>query len=243
MAVFVDIVLLLLIALSIFKCAREGFVKSILDIVAFIAALFCANAYAPTLGAYFEKTFFLEKISDMVGSALQAFGGGAAPDLGTLFAEKPEAFVNAVERFQIDFSSVEAYFQKIAGESDAEALGKLSDHIASPLASAISYVAAFLCIFIAVSIALGIAVWIIDRIFNLPVLRTANKLLGVVLGVVLGVFSAWTAVVLFQILLPYLRMFSSDWFGGDWESGTVLYKFFTSVNPFQILLNGVAQRL
>lgn len=132
--------------------------------------------------------------------------GGAAPDLGTLFAEKPEAFVNAVERFQIDFSSVEAYFQKIAGESDAEALGKLSDHIASPLASAISYVAAFLCIFIAVSIALGIAVWIIDRIFNLPVLRTANKLLGVVLGVVLGVFSAWTAVVLFQILLPYLRM-------------------------------------
>lgn len=243
MSVFADIVLLLIIVLSIIKCVRDGFVKSVLDIVSFIVALFCANAYAPALGSYLEKSFFLEKISDMVSGAIQTFGSGSAPDLGTLFEEKPEAFVNVIERFQIDFSSVEAYFRKLTGETDMGALEKLSDHIAAPLASAISYVVAFLCIFLATSIVMGIVVWIIDRIFNLPVLRTANKLLGVILGVVLGVFSAWTAVVLFQILLPYLRMFSENWFGGDWESETILYQFFSSVNPFQILLNGVAQRL
>ena len=87
--------------------------------------------------------------------------------------------------------------------------------------------AAFLLCFVVLSLLLHLLMNVVDKIFDLPILRSVNGILGAVLG--LG------ETVLLMFLVPYVlgRM------GIDWcenlSEGSVIFDYFVHNSPFDLI--------
>lgn len=111
--------------------------------------------------------------------------------------------------------------------------------IASPTANVLSSVVAFAIIFVLMIIVLSLLTALLDLIFNLPILRGANVLLGFVLGTAEAVLFACVLAAVMSVLATALGAIDPGSFGTDVVEDTIICKFLTEHNP----LNGMISAL
>ena len=141
----------------------------------------------------------------------------------------PDALRQILERYNVDIYSLT---QSVAGETDAaeNVVDNLSDTIAEPVVTVIANVAAFLAVFVVSVIVLKLFTMVLDLIFQLPVLKTANAFLGMLVGVVNAVFWAW---VLSSLSVPFIHAMSSispDLFSKSVIDNSVFLKLLSAIS-------------
>jgi hypothetical protein len=82
---------------------------------------------------------------------------------------------------------------------------------------------------------LKIAAYILDKVCKLPILKTANKLLGVLMGVVLALVRIYLFVILMKILIPNGDALGIEMLSDINPDKTLLFKLFYDFNIFQFL--------
>lgn len=222
--------------LSIILGAKRGFIKSVMGVCTLIAALFVAYAFTPPLSAYIESRPFIRSISSSITDTIKSLSANdrGTYDLDRLFADMPDAFRQIVDRYKAD---PEELMESVspAADSAAGTVDTLSDLIAEPVAGAISGALAFLGLFVATVIALKILTWLLDLIFQLPVLKSANSMLGFLFGVVAALVWAWVLSSLSVTLIGAMSSISPDLFSETIVDNTVIIKFFSSLNLNELL--------
>ena len=229
MSLIFDGIILLVAVIAIAMGAKRGFVKSVMGIFILIAALFLAYAFTPTVSPYIEETAFIESISEGISETISSLAknGEDSFDLVKLFRDMPESFQTILERYGV---SADALEQAINPQPNAngERVQALADMIAGPVAKAISGVLAFLLIFIVSLILLKILMWVLDLIFHLPVLKTANTVLGLVVGIISALVWAWVLSALSVIFINAMSSISPGVFDPTIIENTVILKFFAN---------------
>lgn len=115
--------------------------------------------------------------------------------------------------------------------------GSLSEMLQMDITSGIiANVLSFAILFVVLSLAVMIATWIIDRIFRLPILKQANKLLGLALGVIIGVFYAQLLSIFFFTFSEFL-IASQDWVTREAFEGSVVARWMFDHNLFKMLFS------
>ncbi len=227
MSLIFDGIILIAVIIAIVMGAKRGFVKSIMGICTLIAAMFVAFAFTPTVSSYIENSTAVQEITDGITETLQSLSqsGENTYDLTRLFDDMPDSFKQILERYGVDASELEDTANPKA-EADDSDVGDLASLIAGPVARAISGVLAFLALFVATVIILKILTWILDLLFQLPVLKTANTLLGLLIGIVSAVVWAWVLSSLSVIFISAMSSVSPETFGPSLIDNTVILKFF-----------------
>ena len=237
MSIAIDLLILLIIFGSIVGGIRKGFVRSVMDFVTFIAAIICAWAFAPILADFFSDSYFMQRITASVTDAIdKVIGGAASPiTLDSLFAEKPAAFVDIIDRYSANIAEAERFYNAQVATGVQNAADKLSEFIAGPVASAVSNVIAFVVIFAAVSLVLTIIAVILDAVFKLPPLNTLNRVFGFMLGAVCGLLYAWAASMVLYAALPSLTALWPEVFASSLLDNSILLGIFYEYNIFRYI--------
>jgi len=231
-----DAVIAVSVLLSVIMGAKRGFIKSVMGVCTLIAALFVAYAFTPPAAQIIGQQKFIRDISVSIADTVKSLASNdsGSYDLNRLYEDMPDAFTQILTRYGMDIGELTKEVPPDPN-ADAAALERLADLIAGPAAAAISSVLAFLALFVASVVILKILTWILDTVFQLPVLKTANTMLGFLFGVVAGVMWACVLSSLSVTLIRAMSSISPDLFNETVIENSVVLKFFSNLNPLVLV--------
>lgn len=237
----IDAVILFSAILIIWLGVRRGFVRSVMGFVTGIASTVAAYAYTPVLSAHIRKSGMIENIAEGIAETLRSLALDTETDLynlDRLATDLPDPFTSILERYSIDIESFAAQIRGLTG-CDGDVVDAFAAQIAAPTANVLSSVVAFAIIFVLMIIVLSLLTALLDLIFNLPILRGANVLLGFVLGTAEAVLFACVLAAVMSVLAAALGAIDPGSFGTNVVEDTIICKFLTEHNP----LNGMISAL
>ncbi len=229
MSLVFDGIILLVCVTSVILGAKRGFIKSVMGVFTLVAALFLAYAFTPAVSQYIHDSEWIENVSDSIGDTIKSLSRNdeGTFNLEKMFQDMPDAFQQIIDRYNADEGTL-SQTAPVHPQAEESAVDTLSEMIAAPVVNVISDVLAFLLIFIASVIVLKLLTWILDLIFQLPVLKTANTFLGLLVGVVIALVWAW---VLSSLSVPFIHAMTSispDLFSESVIENSVILKFFAN---------------
>lgn len=196
--IIIDLVLVLIFIGAILKGRSEGFVKTVLSILAAIVGIIIAKEYCEPVALWIEEHLIRNAATNSITEVLSSNIGSTAKEI---IDALPYYIKNAAEFAGLQ---IENY---ISQATTPEAIGAATESIYSAVKEfaviPASKVVAFVILYVIIHAVLSIGVSFIDRIFRLPVLKGLNKTLGAVLGGLKGVFEMYviSAVIGFASML------------------------------------------
>lgn len=189
---FVDIIVITIIAVSVIVCFKKGIVLSVFNMLsAVLSVILLALLYKPASSAFKASEFGIslyESVHSRVSELLLESGNNAVSS-----SDLPD-FIK-----EILYNST---------ENVTEAIASLSDRIMDLIVG----LAAFLVLLLAVKLVFKLIPAILESITRLPVLKQANKLLGGAAGIVIGVI--WSVVAIYAVgllsLVPALEFLNEQ---------------------------------
>ena len=227
MNIAIDIILALVIASCVISGWRKGFVKAVMNLTSFLIAGVGAYLFCSIPSDYMYSEFFLPKMTDMIEKSI--LSGSTGQTLAELFNSKPRFFTDILNRYST-VGEVESFYN--AGESVS--VTDISSFMASPIARTVSNILGFALIFIVLLVALSVLTLILDKACKLPVLKSANALLGIVSGAVLGLFFAWLIAAVIGGALPHLSKAYPEAFEPSVLESSVVLKWLYNFNPLTL---------
>lgn len=180
----VDVILILVLAFSVFIGYKKGFVKVAVKLATFLLAIVLSFLLQSSVAKFIGEEIGLKNtISITVQSKL------------TSLTENKE------EGLKTDIKMLEKTVDEInsaAEDKKAEIIKTWSDNIANFVLKGIS----FIVIFLTVSILMGIIGLILNSVVKLPVLKTLNGLLGGVTEFVLMLFRVMILLTIIYFVSP-----------------------------------------
>lgn len=224
----IDILLVAVFALCFISGWRKGFIKTVMNLITFLAAGIGAYFLYPYPSDYMYDNIFMPKISSLIEDSI--LSGGAGQTLAELFNKKPAFFVDIVNRYST-VPEVESYYNA----DNTVTVGDISDFMADSLARTLSNVLSFILLFILLLIALKIITYIADKLCKLPVLHGTNTLLGIICGAVLGFVTVWLGASVIAGVLPSLHSAFPEVFEKDLFEQTYVLKWLYYFNPLKFI--------
>lgn len=217
MSLALDAILLFSAVFIIWAGTSRGFVRSFMSLISAGVSLVAAYAYTPVLSAWIKEKYLADRITNGIFETLKSLARDTATDfydLDRLTVDLPEPFVGILERYNVDLSS---FLDRIRGITDCteETVMEISQEIADPTAGILASSLAFLVLFIAAFIVLALLTSLLDAVFNMPVLRTANLLLGFLFGLIEAAVVALALTIILSTLVTAMGSISPRYFGAD----------------------------
>ncbi len=238
MSLAIDAVILLGAVLIIWNGARRGFIRSVMSLVGGVASFIAAYAYSPVLAVHIKEKFLLGSITENIESTLRSLALDTNTDkynLDRLAADLPKAFTDILERYNIDIGSFAEKLRGLTG-CEGDVVHGFAEDIAMPTADIIASVLAFIVILFGALIAIAILTGLLDLIFRLPVLKSANRFLGFLFGAGEAVLFAFVVATLMSVLVTSLGSIEPSLFGESAINETIICKWLVEHNPIGILV-------
>ncbi len=234
-----DGLLIGIILFTVFNGWSKGFIKSITGLLKGGVSALAAYAFTPTLSPILNERFILKPITDGIFETLRGLAFDTQTDmynLDRLAADLPEPLVSILQRYNINIPDFSGGIDGLTAVTE-DVVYQCANAIAAPTASILSSVVAFIAIFVGVLLGLSLVTFLLDLIFRLPVLSSANKLLGVLLGAAEALLLVSVTSILLSSLVTSLGSIEPDLFGSDVIDHTLICKFFAEHNPLQRIYN------
>ena len=236
MSAVLDIAIAVIIGLSVFFAAKNGFVKTAISIGSIIIAIIVVMIFAPKLQGVFLKSSTAdsvraeinERIADMVSSSDENYDPDEVKD-------KTE-FKKLLEIVGIDSDEFEKKWDTWKQNQTDELRDDMVNYVSEPLVKAIAMLLAFMILFFGSLIVLKAVSMLLDKVCVLPVLKQANTLLGIILGCVLALVKVSIFVYVVNLLLPYFQAKDVALLSRIDPSSTILFKWFEKVDIISWLL-------
>lgn len=117
----------------------------------------------------------------------------------------------------------------VAENVGRDIIAEITASLASPVVQILSIIVSFVILYIVSKILVALALSLVDLIFSNGVFGVLNKVLGGISGTVISVAIAW-AIAVFVEFLYHIN-------GTGLENPGVLYSFFNTYSPIELLLS------
>ena len=234
MSAILDILIIVIIALSIFFAAKRGFIRTLLGGTSFLIAVAVALAFINPVRDYLGNSSVADKARASLYDTLAGFVSSDSESYDPKLLEDNSAFMNMISVFGIDTEEIREKWQEWRTENTEKLRVDLEEYVSKPVVHAVATVVAFLVLFLGSLLILQLALFLLDRFFRLPVLRQANTFLGVLLGVILAAVRVYLFVALVNLLLPYGIQLGWTFFSQLDAGSTILFSWFCEHNLFMV---------
>lgn len=230
-----DAILIVIALLTLYKGWAKGFIKSAMGLVKGIAAAIAAYAYTPMLSQYFNTNWIAKPLTNGIFETLRSLAFDTQTDLynlDRLALDLPQPLLSILERYNINILDFSADTEGLSQVTE-DIVYQCAQSIAAPTASLLSSALAFVLLFVGVYLVLSLITALLDLIFRLPVLKTANKLFGIVFGAAEAFLLVSVMSILLSALVTSLGAIEPNLFGASVIEHTVICKFFAEHNPIK----------
>lgn len=230
-----DIILILIAGFTLYSGWAKGFIKSAMGLVKGIAAAVAAYAYTPLLSKFLYDNWILKPLTNGIFETLRSLALDTTTDLynlDRLAVDLPQPLVSILERYNISIPDFSSGMAGLSGVTE-DIVFDCAASIAEPTASLLSSALAFIVLFIGVFLVLSLVTALLDLIFRLPVLSSANKLFGLLFGAAEALLLVSVMSILLSALVSALGAVDPNLFGESVIEHTVICKFFAEHNPIK----------
>ncbi|MBR5190758.1 MAG: CvpA family protein [Clostridia bacterium] len=188
MSIVLDVILVVIFAAFVLVAAKKGFVKTLLELVAVAAALVLAYQFSPVVaqGAYdgFVKESMITSIEEQIDENFDT--STAAKKAEVTLEALPDFMVSLASSAGVEINDIKA---KIASEkfSSKNVATELVEKVAEPIVIGALTIVFFMILAIVLIFALKFVAHLVSKLFDVPLIGTANKILGGALGACKGV--------------------------------------------------------
>ena len=233
MSWILDVLIIVIFLGTVIKYTCQGFVKSFLDFGRTLIAAFLAWLFGPKLAVVIAEKVIGNRIKQKTYNILASSFEGASDkfNLAQLFEQAPDGFIRLVERLGGNISELEAKYGHMT-EASREDLVELSHSIAQPITNIISTLFGYLIIFLVASLCFAILSKLITKIFELPVLKQFNRLLGFILGLIFGAMNTLIFCFFATYLLPFIAAITAAFVAEDLIAGTTIFQVIAQIKLF-----------
>lgn len=233
MSLAIDAIILFTAVIIVWRDAGRGFVRSFMGLITGIVSFIAAYAYTPVLSAYIKDKYLIRRITDGISEILKSLSFDTSTDLynlDRLASDLPTPFTDVLDRYNVNIDTFADKIRGITGCGE-NTVESFSAEIADPTAQIIANAASFLIIFVAAIIALSLLTSLLDLIFKLPVLKSANSVLGLCLGIVEAALWSFVLATVLSALVSSLGAIDPALFGKDTVASTRICSFLLEHNP------------
>lgn len=227
MSIILDLIVLAIIVLTVVMSARRGFVRVIIELAGFIAAIFITFTISTPLGNItYDKIIeppALNAVEDITVDS-------ASVSVETLWRSMPKFVQDNAEKLGISKAAIEKTLNNNAGSSAKAVAKTVSQEVVKPVVSELLALIYSVIVFILLLIAVKFLAKFLNRIFSFSVIGTLNRVLGGIVGIPKGIIIA----ILFCLIVALITMFTSEgflFFSKDVIDKTVIFKFFSEIIP------------
>ena len=229
MSAILDILIVVIIGVTILFAVKNGFVKTVLSAASFLIALVVAFLFVSPVRDAFLESGMAVKVRSAVDESITSFVTGASAEQ----EELPE-FLTKLEFIGIDRAELEEKWNDWRTENTETLKNELVGSVSEPVLRAVATFTAFVLLYLGSVLVLRLAAYLLDKLTDLPILRQANKLLGLVAGVVLALLRVWLFCAVVQLLLPCADTLGLGIVSHIDPANTFLFKFFYENNFFSL---------
>ncbi len=239
MNILLDVAVAAILILSVVSASKKGFFKTLLSGTAFLVALIITLIFSsPLRDAMLESglhSAIQSGIHDSVYETVESVMIGASEKgddaLEALFTD--EKLINVMESLGIDSDSLRESVSLHDGiaAAAAETADVLSVKLSRMAISAISVIGLFICSYVA----LKLLALLLTAVCQLPILKQANSLLGLLLGVLLGIIRVLVFVSVINLLIPVMQTSGSQFISAVDTAKTLLFQFFANLDILSFL--------
>ena len=209
MSAILDILIVVIIGVTILFAVKNGFVKTVLSAASFLIALVVAFLFVSPVRDAFLESGMAVKVRSAVDESITSFVTGASAEL-------------------------EEKWNDWRTENTETLKNELVGYVSEPVLRAVATFTAFVLLYLGSVLVLRLAAYLLDKLTDLPILRQANKLLGLVAGVVLALLRVWLFCAVVQLLLPCADTLGLGIVSHIDPANTFLFKFFYENNFFSL---------
>ena len=232
-----DLIILAILGLTIWFGFKKGFIKTVLSALSFFIALVIAFSFQAKLSEKINEIPMIDNVRKTVREEFIKLAPTNNNEQGfdseKLVNEKPDGFKTILKIAGVDEKDIKAKYEGWKKQGTEMAADTLVSYVADPIIKSVVSVVSFAIIFFVSLLLLKLMVYVLDNIFRLPVLKQANKVLGVALGVFLGLFRAYVFGAAVTLLLPLIQSKNTSFLIGDsfifrffYEDANILIGFF-----------------
>lgn len=209
MSIILDLIALAIIVITVLISAKRGFVRTAVELVGFIAAVFISFTIStPLANATYDKIIEPSILSSVNSVADTAADNSAAAAVDSFWNEMPGWIKGGIERAGISKESLDGSITANIGNGVASAAESASQSVIKPaVTSMLTLVYQVISLIILLIIVKPIAK-LINKLFSFSIIGTANRVLGGVVGVPKGIIYA----ALFCLLITLIVSFTSNGF-------------------------------
>lgn len=232
MSALLDILIIVIIVFSIFIAAKRGFIRALLGGASFIIAVVVSLLLISPVKSFLINTSVAQNARESISDTLAGFVSSDSDNYDPALLENNSSFSTMISVFGIDQSELREKWEEWRHENTEKLRADLEEYISEPVVNSVITVIAFLILFIGTTLILKLAVFLLDRFFQLPVLKQANTFLGVLLGVILALIRVYLFVAVINVLLPYGQQLNWQFFSQIHAEETLLFGWFCKHNLF-----------
>ena len=184
---YIDLVLLAVIGLIVYISVKNGFFKTLFNLIAYVAAVVAAKAVSPILSEKAFDSFIRDGAERYLGEVLSGVTTEQLPEQATqVMNSVPDKLRGLLE--VIGFTEEKISEEIATIEFDGQdVVSGIMDKIVEPIGIAIMQFLIFIVLGIVFLIAAKIIVKLFDGVIKrLPIIKGLNSILGGVLGFVRG---------------------------------------------------------
>ena len=232
MSIILDLIVLAIIVITVLMSAKRGFVRTLIELLGFIAAVFISFTIStPLANSTYDKIIEPSILSTVTSTVDTAADNSAAAAVDSFWNEIPGWIKGGIEKAGISKESLDGSITANIGNGVQSAVESTSQNVIKPaVTSTLALIYQVISLIVLMALVKPLAK-LINKLFSFSVIGTANRVLGGVVGVPKGVIYA----VAFCLLITLAVSFTQN--GFLIFTGEAMKKslFFSFVNSLRLI--------
>lgn len=230
MSYILDAILVLIILITVFISAKKGFVRTLVEVVGFVAAIFIAFTFSsPIASAVYGK--MVEPVIVKTVENVSTDTANTASDAVDAVWQKMPSFVTESNFLGLSKENISQQVEIETANGVTELADSVSNSFAKPVITKLLSVLISVILVVVLIFVVKIVAKYINKLFSFSLIGTINKTLGGILGLVKGIALS----VVFCMIITLIISFTKNGFlifTYDAIHSSYIFKFLAGFSPF-----------
>ena len=230
MSFILDGIIILIILLFVFLSAKKGFVRTLIEVIGFVAALVVAFAFSSPIANTIYDKMIQPSVVKTVENVANDGVSNATSAVDAVWGKMP-AFITESSFFGFSKESVTATVQSEAASDISQLAQSISDSFVEPAVTKLLSVLISVILVLVLLFVVKILAKYVNKLFTFSIVGDINKTLGGLLGLVKGAAVA----VIFCLVISLILSFTKNGFlifTYDAINSSYIFKFLMEFSPF-----------
>lgn len=206
MSLVIDVIVAAIIIFYIFRSAKRGFVRTIIELVGYIAAIVIAVQLSGAIAEWSYNNIFREKAISSISEAVsQSASESTDNQIDEIFEELPSVVESMMKAVGVSRQQIKDSITSGVSENSGSIAEKVADCAVKPVViSIVKFIVVFIVFGVLLFLIRKLAI-IVNKAFSIPLVGGINKFLGGALGCAKGMVVAVLFIWVLSIVVSLFK--------------------------------------